>query len=173
MNVADLQQFLRQVSALARSAGASDKVMAELARLVACFEPFHSKTLAEFNDFLRLADEYVRTGVVPSAAPAKRAARPRTPKEPKITPAEGLAKFRQLYERATDPTLDYATIDAEIEPLDALTLSQLKEIAAQIPMTLPKSRAKKDVLDEFRRKVKERKGTHERTQFRPDEPHTQ
>ncbi|MBI2804468.1 MAG: hypothetical protein HYX68_05715 [Planctomycetes bacterium] len=165
MKVAELQQFLSQIVPFARAAGAGDKVAVELDRAVLCLAPFKDKSLAEFNDFLRLADEYVRTGRLPEK-PA-RVARPRTPKAPKLTVAEAAQKFQALYARATDPTLEYPAIDAEIDTLSGLTIAELKEVAAAVDTTVPsKSRKKDEILAEFKRKIKERKGSYERTQFR-------
>lgn len=168
MKVNDLQQFLAQVVPFVRAAGAAEKVANELGHAVQCLEPFKAKTLTEFNDFLRMADEYVRTGTLPEKP--GRATKPREPKTPKISVAEAAQKFQSLYDRATDPTLEYAAIDAEMATLTGMTVAQLKEVAKTVNVTLPSKAKKKDeIVAEFTRRIRERKGSHERTQFRSGE----
>jgi len=164
MKVSELQQFLSQLIPFVRAAGAAEKVSAELGRAVESLEPFKGKTLAEFNDFLRKADEYDRTGVL--SAPKRPV---RATKAPKLSVDEAAAKFTALYERATDPTLEFATIDAEIDSLSGLTAANLKEVAKKVNITLPSKATKPQILSELKRRIKERKGSFERTQFRGDE----
>lgn len=161
MRVAELQQFLSQIVPFARAAGAADKVATELGRTVECLALFKDKTLAEFNDFLRKADEYDRTGKL--TAPVKPA---RAAKAPKVSVEDAAQRFAALYERATDPQLEYATIDAEIDALGSLTATGLKEVARKVNITLPTKATKPQILSELKRRVKERKGSFERTQFR-------
>ena len=62
MKVAELQRLIGNFGPFTRAAGASEKVATEFDRAMQCLDPFKEKTLAEFNDFLRRADEYDRTG---------------------------------------------------------------------------------------------------------------
>jgi hypothetical protein len=163
MKVSELQQFLSQLVGFVRAAGAAEKVAEELGRAAQSLEPFKHKTLAEFNDFLKKAEEFDRTGVL--AAPKKPA---RAPKAAKLSVKEAAQKFSSLCDRATDPTLDYATIDTEIDALAGLTAANLKEVARQAHITLPARATKPQILDELKRRIKERKGSFERTQFRAD-----
>lgn len=164
MKVAELQHSLGHIVAFARAAGASDKVVAELDRALQCFDPFKEKTLAEFSDFLRRADEFDRTGkLVPPARTSgggTRAAR-----APALSAEAAAQIFNDLHERATDPALTYADIDAKMKPLEKLTIPQLLEVAAKVHVTVP-AKPKKEILGELTRRIKELKVSHERTQFK-------
>jgi hypothetical protein len=164
MKVAELQRFLGAVTPFVKAAGASEKVAAELDRTLQCLDPFKEKSLAEFNDFLRRADEFDRTGkLLPPAQ--KGAARPRAAKAPSLTVDEAIQIFNNLHERATDPALTFADIDAKLKTLEKLTMAQLKDVAAKANITAP-AKTKKHVLEEFARRIKELKASHERTQYR-------
>ena len=164
MKVAELQHSLGHIVAFARAAGASDKLAAELDRAVQCFDPFKEKTLAEFSDFLRRADEFDRTGKL--AAPARTSAsKTRTPKAAALTIDAAAQIFTTLHDRATDPALSYADIDAQLKPLEKLTILQLLEVAAKVNVTVP-SKPKKEIMGELTRRIKELKASYERTQFR-------
>lgn len=167
MKVASLQRLLAQFGPFIKDAGAAEKVAAELDRAVECLEPFKDKTLGEFNDFLRRSDEFDRTGAL--APPAKPAKVPRTPKPAAITIDEAAARVTALYDRATDPALDYATIDREIDALCVLTSAHLKEVAKKANVTLPSKATKPSIVGELKRKVKDRKASFERNQFRSPE----
>jgi hypothetical protein len=163
MKVAELQHSLGHIVAFAKSAGASDKVTAELDRALQCFDPFKEKTLAEFSDFLRRADEYDRTGTL--QVPERKAAKPRTAKVPALTADAAAQIFTSLHDRATDPALTYADIDAALKPLEKLTIPQLLEVAAKVNVTVP-AKPKKEIMRELTSRIKELKVSHERTQFR-------
>ena len=162
MKVADLQRLLGDLRPFVRAAGGSDKVATELDRAVQGLEPFKAKTLAEFNEFLRRADEFDRTGKL--TAPAK-VTKARAAKTPALTLDDAARIFTDLHQRATDPTLSYADIDAGLKPLEKLTVAQLLEVAARVNVTVPK-KGKKEILAELTRRIKELKVSHERTQFR-------
>lgn len=162
MKVADLQRFLGNITPFARAAGASEKAAAELDRALQCLEPFKEKSLAEFNDFLLRADEFDRTGKL---LPPARNGKTRTPKAPALSVDEAIAIYQDLHNRATDPALTYAEIDAKLKPIGKLNLAQLKEAVAKLDVTVsPKT--KKNMVDELTRRIKELKASHERTQFR-------
>jgi hypothetical protein len=72
-----------------------------------------------------------------------------------------------LLERITDPELQYAAIDAELRVLDALTRPDLLSVAQEVGMTIGKSLARPAILEEIRLRVRDRKGSYERTRFRP------
>jgi hypothetical protein len=171
MKVADLQQFLRQIGPFAKAAGASDKAAADFDRAGQCLEPFREQSLADFSDFVaKTAEYYTRTGEFPQVVkPAKGKATTRTPKAPKISLTDAAATFQSLYDRATDPTLEYNTIEAEIDKFTPLTIAQLKELAKTVGITLAGKATKPLILDAFKSRVKERKGSHERNQFRPND----
>jgi hypothetical protein len=163
MKVAELQHSLGHIVAFARSAGASDKVTAELDRAVQCFDPFKEKSLVEFSEFLRRADEFDRTGKL--EPPARKAAKPRAPKAAALTVDAAAQIFTSLHDRATDPTLTYAHIDDQMKPLEKLTIAQLMDVAAKVNVTVP-AKPKKEIIGELTRRIKELKVSHERTQFR-------
>jgi len=170
MKVADLQQFLRHIGPFAKAAGASDKVSADLDRVGQCLEPFREQSVADFSDFLaKTIEHYTRTGEFAQIVkPAKGRAKTSTPKAPKISLTDAAATFQGLYDRAIDPTLEYSTIDAEIDKFTPLTIPQLKELAKTVGITLSGKGTKPVILDAFKNRIKERKGSHERNQFRPD-----
>lgn len=169
MKVADLQQFLRQIGPFAKAAGASEKASADLDRAGQCLEPFREQSLADFSDFLtKTAEHYTRTGEFPQIVKPGKARAPRAPKAPKLSLADAAAMFQGLYDRATDPALEYSTIDAEIDKFKPMTVPNLKELAKTVGVTLTGKANKPAILDVFRNRIKERKGSHERNQFRPN-----
>jgi rubrerythrin len=146
----------------ARAAGASEKVVAEFERMMQSLEPFQNKTLAEFNDFLRRADEFDRTGQL---TPPDRATKPKAPKAASLTVDEAVAIFKDLHQRATDPALTYEDIESGMSRLEKLTIPMLLEIAAKVDVPVP-AKPKKEILGELTRRIKERKASFERTEFR-------
>jgi hypothetical protein len=160
MKVAEFQKFVGSVVPFAKAAGSSEKAIAELERALQCLEPFKEKSLAEFNDFLRRADEFDRTGKL--AAPPPKASR--TAKAPKLTVEAAFQIFSDLYARATDPSLTYADIDAKMKSVEGLTVSQLKELAAKVSVSVS-GKTKKAFVDACVLRIKELKSSHERTQF--------
>src|ERR1051325_3608990 len=98
MKVAELQQSLAHVVAFARSAGAPEKFAAELDRAVQCFDPFKDKTLVEFSEFLRRADEYDRTGKL--EAPPRATRGTRAAKAPALTTDDAARIYLDLLARA-------------------------------------------------------------------------
>jgi hypothetical protein len=168
MKVAELQQFLNQIVIFVEATGASK--LAVLAQSVECLEPFKAQDLAAFNQFLRLADEYVRTGVLPESVRATKPRASKGPKTPKLTVAEAAQLFRALNERASDPTLDYFTIDAEISKFNDLSIAQLKDLAKDVNRTVPSNRKKKpEIVAAFKQMIKDQKENYERNQQRPAE----
>jgi hypothetical protein len=162
MKVTDLQQLLRQFATFVRAAGAAEKVSAEIDRTWQSFEPFRDKTLADFNDFLRKADEYERTGVLSSPV-KERAARPA--KAQKLTVDAAAEKFHSLYENATDTSVEYTTIDSEIDKFKQFTVKDLLLVAEKVKVTLPGKLKKEQILDELKRRIKGYKASFDRTQF--------
>ena len=88
-----------------------------------------------------------------------------------MTVAEAAQLFLALNERATDPTLDYSVIDAEISKFHDLTIAQLKEVAQQVNRTIPANRKKKpEIVAAFKQMIKDQKENYERNQRRPAQP---
>ncbi len=162
MKVADLQSFIRSLASPLSASGAR-QVASELERACAGLESFKDLTIAQFADFLDQAERYRRDGVL---APAKcKQAKSAAVDQHKVQ--SFAQQILALYERATDADLQYAAIDGEVKKLDrALSKDEAIELARQvaIPGTL---KSKKAALDQIARKIKERKESFERTQFRP------
>lgn len=163
MKITDLQAFVKTLAAPLSSVGVSKTVCTDLERVAAALEPFGDLTISQFADFLAKAEEYHRTGVL--ASPLKKARTPAV-KPGALTVPEALQRVQCLYDRAPDPTLTYVAIEAEIKQLDkALTLAQALELAQELDLVLSK-KTKKATFEEIKRRIFDRKGSFERTQFR-------
>jgi len=168
MQVADLQQFVRNLGATLTAAGAK-AVAADLERAAAGLEPFKDMPIAQFGDFLAQAEAYVRTGVLPTKPGRARAAKAPAPDSAEKVRAVA-QRVQELYERALDPSVPYAAIAAEIAALDKkLTKNEALQVAREVGI-VKSLRTKKEALEEVRRKIDERKESHERTQFRTPAP---
>src|SRR4051812_25207480 len=124
MKVAELQHFLGNIVPFARAAGASEKVLTELGRTLQCLDPFREKNLTDFNDFLRKADEYDRTGKL-TAPISNGGGKSRSTKAPALSVDDAVKVYMDLYAQATDPALTFAEIDAKLAPIAKLTEPQL------------------------------------------------
>ena len=146
------------------STSGASKVAGELERVCAGFEPFRDMTIAEFADFLVLADTYKREGTLGTAARRRGKAATAVDR----TKVENAAQqVQQLYERAADPDLQYATIEAEIKKLDkGLNKDEVIAVAVEVGIVTT-MKTKKAALDEIKRKITTRKGSYERSQFGP------
>ncbi|MHC4404554.1 MAG: hypothetical protein ACYTG0_33280 [Planctomycetota bacterium] len=165
MNVKDLQQFLQSLRQ-PLSTGGAKKAAEELDHMCAGLEPFKDLKVAEFGDFLVKADAYARTGVVPTTGRGKGTGTRRAAK-PVDSGAVRTATERMLalYDRVTSPEVDYAAIDAEVKKLgrDFLKDSVL-EIARGMGIG-GSLKTKTAALDAIRRRMTDRKESHDRTQF--------
>ncbi len=167
MKVTELQSFVRTLAQPLSSVGVSKTVCADLERVAAGFEPFGHMTMAQLADFLVKAEEYHRTGVL--AAPAK-PTRAKAAKASALSIPEAVQRVQKMYAQAADPALTYAAIDAEIKQLDnALNKEQALAVAKESGVAItPKT--KKAALEEIKRRIVDRKGSYERTQFRDPTP---
>lgn len=169
MKVAELQRFLEEMAALVEAAGGTKTALTDLGRTAELLEPFKAYSLTDFNDFLRRAEECVRTGQWPR--PGHKS--PSTPgprrAKAKITVAEAAEQFTALKNRAADPTLEHAAVDAVIETFRPLTKRDLEEVARQIGKTLPcqAKRNKDTILAEFKLVIKELMETRMFNEYRP------
>ncbi len=155
LKVADLQQLIDGLTQPLRHAGASQKVLDDLARMGRGLEPFRERTLAEFNEFLEKADQCVRTGEWPE--PGRRASSRRGSGMPAPSVEEAAQRLASLLERAaSDTSLDVAAIEAELQPLEPMTGPQLKEAAEQVHLAA-RGRTKQDVLKGLAVAIKERR----------------
>lgn len=173
MNVGDVQGFLRQLGVLLK-ANQGGKPAAEFEAFCGGLEPFKDQAIGVFAQFLQLADEYKRTGIVPVPT-GKRAARkpaaPKAPKAPKVVlkkkddvqaVEEAAARLKGLYDRATDPALTHEAVEKEVERVEKEFDGEgLKAVARKFGISsglTGKAAAKKKILD----RIAERKGRHER-----------
>jgi hypothetical protein len=162
MKVDELQRFLASIAPFARAAGASDKTVTELDRALQCLEPFKERTLADFSEFLRRADEYDRTGKL--TQPAKNG-RPRTAKAGSLSVDDAAQIYTDLLGRAADPNLTYADINAALKPIEKMTVPQLLEVAAKVDVPVP-AKPKAKIVEGLKRRITELKASSERTQHR-------
>ena len=165
MNVKDLQQFLQSLKQPLSTCGAK-RVSDELDRMCAGLEPFKDLPIAQFSEFLANAETYARTGVVPTTSRRKGSARRQAGKtaDPEAI-RTATEQMNSLYERVTSPEVDYGTIDAEVKKLDRqFSKDAILEIARGFGITT-NLKTKKAALEEIRRRLNERKESHERTQF--------
>jgi hypothetical protein len=162
MKVDELQRFLASVAPFARAAGASNTAVTELDRALQCLEPFKERTLADFSDFLRRADEYDRTGKL--TPPAKNG-KARAAKAPSLSVDDAAQLFKDLLGRAADPKLTYADIDAALKPIEKMTVPQLVEVAAKVDVPVP-AKPKGKIVEGLKRRITELKASSERTQHR-------
>ncbi len=160
MKVADLQSFL---SSLCKplSASGGKRISDDLERAIAGLSPLSEMTLTEFELFLKQAAEYHRTGILPVKATKSR--------KKAATDPEKVQKIAQqvmaLYEKATDDSIGYSTIESEIKKLDKqLSAAEAKALAKEVG--IPGSpRTKKAALEEIQRKINRRKEGFQRTAF--------
>jgi hypothetical protein len=141
-------------------------------------EPFKALSLGAFAHFLRDADEYKRTGVVPVPAGKKsRAAKapkaPEPPKTPKPKPktkddAEAIrsavGRLQGLYDRFADKTLTQAIIEAAVEEINKeFDADGLKAVARQFGISSGLT-SKKAAKSKIVNRIVERKDRHERSE---------
>lgn len=163
MQVSNLQAFLESVIPFTQAAGASQKVTTDLKRVVDLLHPYAAKSVEELAQFLAMADQFQKTGQIPEIGKSrpKPARAPKSPKTPKLAGAEGIKeatlRVQALYEKAVDPDLSDALIDAELQWLDkALGATELKQVAREVGI-LKTMKTKKDALNAIRLKIVGRK----------------
>jgi hypothetical protein len=130
MKVAALQQFLHGLAQPLQAAGASQKLLQDLEETRQALEPFKEFEFAPFAAFLRQAEEYHRTGVLPVRARAPRAAK-------RLDAAkihEVAQQAVQLKERAagTDSPTDAIQADFDRLGLNALSKKDVQALAREL-----------------------------------------
>ncbi len=170
MKVAELQQFVSGLVQPIKAAGATDKVCNELRQAAEFLEPFKDRTLAELGALLQMIDEFKRTNQWPQAPAKATSTRTGASKAPKLTVEQAAQRIMGLLERVNDPELEHTAIDAEIKAIEPLTVKDLVTVAKEVGMTIASKAKKPEILEEIRRRVRERKGAFERNQFRPIQP---
>lgn len=163
MTVADLQAFVRNLGVTLAGAGAK-KPADELERIAAGLEPFRVLGLAQFSDFLVTAENYARTGVVPTTAKGR--GKSAAPKPDSAATVGAATEYVQnLYERAIDPNLQFTAIDSELKALEKkLNKDEAVQVARAVGIAAT-LKTKKAALEAIRRKINERKESFERVQF--------
>ena len=169
MMVSLVQQHFLDLTRLLAGAEAK-KVVAEFERIAAGLEPFRDKSIAEFADFLVKAEEYHRTGILPIGKQAKA---PAKPKAPKVDMAAVIAGLKLCDEQASHGKLNADELQGFMTMANALTVAQLKTVAADLGLPLAKSATKPKIVDSIRKSIEERHGSALRTQMihPPAEPH--
>jgi len=161
MKVAELQQFLRSlVGALAAAGG--KQAAGDLERAAAGLQPFQAMTVAEFADFLAQADTYKRDGTLPVKSGGKAKAAVDTGKV-----QEAAQKIQALYERAADPALSHAEIEAEVKKLSKLGKDSVIALAREFGIEQA-VKSMKAAQEQIKLKIATRKESFERTQFRQE-----
>jgi hypothetical protein len=163
MRVADLQSFLRALATPLAASGAKKEILDDLERACDGLNPFADHPIKDFAGFLVRADEYARTGGLPVQAKPARAPRPAKPKAAAITIDDANALLASLYERCTSDDVTYEFITAEVQKLDKLSATDLKEVDKHFGVVPGKT--KKASLDAIREKITRRKTTHVRNLF--------
>lgn len=159
MQVAQLRMFVENLARFLAESGGT-QVGRELQRAADALRPFDQRTIAQFEEFLKRADQFDRTGQVPVS---KRAgAGQSATDEAKV--AQAAEMMRQLYDRATDPALSYQQIDAEVAKLNR-TLNKNEAVAVAERLGVPRKKTKKDALAEIGHWIREYKRTGERSSF--------
>ena len=126
-------------------------------------EPFRELTIDAFAGFLRRAEEYERTGILPVST--KAAPKPRAKKEtgPPYSVDDAIREIQSLYEQAADESTTYAKIQEEVKKLDKLKKPELDRLTTEFGLGKLKSKAAaiKAVAD----KIEGYKKSVQRTQF--------
>ncbi len=163
MNVSQLQSFLASLSQPLSASGAK-KVAEDLGRACAALEPFREWSLTQFADFLAAADQYAKTGVVPTAGRSKTGRSAAKPGDPQAL-AAAIEQVRAFFDRVTSPEVSYTAIETEVKRLEKqFKKDDLFEIAKALGITA-KLKTKKDAAAEIQRLMSQRKETFERTRF--------
>lgn len=167
MNVAALQKHLADLAGFLAQADAGKKIVDDLLAVQRELEPFAEYKFADFAAFLKLAseiaDEFRRTGQVP--VPPKKTST-RAPKAPKLSVEDARSRVRALYEQAPRPDFSLEHLERELAELNALSVPNLKEVAAEANAAgrAKSARAKKDVVGAIRAAILDRHGTIERVE---------
>jgi hypothetical protein len=157
VTVADLQQFLLDLSKLLRASKATG-VATELDYACAKFSPFKDQTLKAFADFLEKADAYSKGELAPKAKAARG--------KKKATPAEidqACEQLLDLYNRAIDPSVTIDQIVAGVQSLAEKDppVKKLAELLSRMG-TMQKFRVKAEAIKAVRQKILGRKGAFDR-----------
>lgn len=160
MKVAELQSFLCSLTGPLSSSGGK-KIADELERAAGGLQPFAQMTIAQLADFLQQAEEYHRTGILPAKPAGKRKQAAADPQ--KVDRA--VAQLQELYEKAAGDSVDYSTIEREVDRVQkTLKKDELIDAARKFGIASG-MKTKKDAAEAVRRRITERKESVQRTQF--------
>jgi hypothetical protein len=162
VNVAALQTHLRDLAGFLSRAGAGAGVVRDLTAIHDALTPFGPDPLDKFAEFLRAAEEYKRTGIVPVKGPKTKGASGQP-----VVPVDDLRRqLRDLYDRASAAT--DAQIDAGLSPLGqkSVTLTVLKDLARAVGAdgTAKGLRGKAQVIAAIRHAITDRRAMAQRGQ---------
>ena len=162
MNVAALQTHLRDLAAFLSQAGAGATIVKDLTAVNEALTPFGPDGLSKFAEFLKAAEEYRRTGIIPGKGGKAKAG----PSQPALQVEALQRQLGDLYERANAAT--DAEIDEVIKPLDHkdLGLDVLKLLARAVEAEgrVKSLRAKGKVIAAIRQAITDRRAMAQRGQ---------
>jgi hypothetical protein len=113
------------------NASSQKSVTGSLDALADALEPFREMDAEELSELLKVAQSFRESGQLPDwvlgrQPKAARARAPKTPKAPKMTTGEAVARLRKFQEDSSG--LDADAIEREILAISVLTGPQLKEV---------------------------------------------
>ena len=157
MNVAALQQLLDDIGRLLATAGVRHSTVDELADFREGLTPFRELPLKKLISLLVQGDAAER------GAPSPRGGRQSRGRSQDRPDAGALGReIQSLYERAADPAVSEADIDALAARLTPLTKDGLIAVATAIELKVAKSKSKDQIIREIRQRILARKGAHQR-----------
>lgn len=160
MRVSDLSRFLESLSGPLEAAGAK-RAAGDLEQVCRALGPFGEMPIPQFADFLLRAEEYARTGVVPTQAKGTKASK--AADEGKVKQAA--EELAQLYGRATLPETTYAEIQTRVDQAGKrLSKDESVRVAKELGISEP-LRTKKAALQAIHDWIARRKQSFERVQF--------
>lgn len=163
MRVAELQQFIRSLIPPLQASGAKADVIKGLEGVAAGIEICSEISVEAFADFLRRAEEYDRTGIIPVSVKPAPKSRAKKAAVPALTIDEALAHLRNLQERSIADDVTFAIITAEVKTLEPLKKPDLDTVSREFGLPKPKSKAA--ALQAIDDKIAGYKKTHQRNQF--------
>jgi len=173
VNVAALLRHLSDLADFLSGMKGCTSTIADLRAVRDGLAPFADQPFADFAAFLRLADEYKRTGQIPIAATktprAKKQTEPKPPKAakvPKLSRDAAQLLVRTLYEQAAKPGfLTDEQLDAELAKLSTTNVTDIRKAAAEADAG---GRVKKmnvpEAIAEIKRAILGRKATNDRVE---------
>jgi hypothetical protein len=165
VKVAELRQFLVSLADPLEGAGGK-QAATDLRRAAEGLGPFAEMPVSAFADFLAQANQFVQTGALPTSGGRKRSPAKAADGEAVRAAAEA---YRQLYERSADPGLTDGQVEAGLKALDKLSKDAVIAVAREAGVQ-KSLKTKKDALAELRRRVVERRSTHERVRLGVEPP---